>query len=175
MSEDLLTRIQRETHERLRELRGAVDEHDRLQGELVALDVAPEIDPEPRIVPEPLAALDIEPEASAAPEPAPEMPIAREVSPEPSATSDAESGSPVDPEPSATVVRLPARPHVSRTRIVSPKVARLMRAPRRPALERAGVMRVGVGGAGASAGEDLWPREVGEEIDAEAEIYERAL
>ena len=38
MTEDLLTRIQRETHERLRELRGAVDEHDRLQAELRALD-----------------------------------------------------------------------------------------------------------------------------------------
>ena len=41
MAEDLLTRIQRETHERLRELQGAVDEHERLRGELRVLDTAP--------------------------------------------------------------------------------------------------------------------------------------
>jgi hypothetical protein len=37
MREDLLTRIQREMNERLQELRGAVDERDRLQADLRAL------------------------------------------------------------------------------------------------------------------------------------------
>jgi hypothetical protein len=38
-AEDLLTRIKRETHERLEELRAAVEESDRLRGELRALAV----------------------------------------------------------------------------------------------------------------------------------------
>jgi hypothetical protein len=120
MIEDLLTRIQRETHERLRELRHAVYEHDRLQGELGTLDAAPE-----------------------PPAEVPELP--------------------------ANVVRLPVRPRVSRTQMVSPKVARLMRAPRRPALERAGVVRVGAGRV------DSLAAETGDEMDAEAEVYERSL
>jgi hypothetical protein len=123
MTEDLLTRIQRETNERLRQLRDAVDEHDRLQGELSVLDSAPEIVPEPTH----------------------------------------------DPEPPANVVRLPVRPQLSRTRMVSPKVARLMRVPRRPALERAGVVRVGAGRF------DSLTDEMVDEIDAEAEVYERAI
>lgn len=40
--EDLLSRIGREMHERLEELRGAVDERDRLQADLRALDAVPE-------------------------------------------------------------------------------------------------------------------------------------
>jgi hypothetical protein len=119
MTEDLLTRIQRETHERLRELRGAVDEHDRLQGELGALEAVPE----PRVV----------------------------------------------PEPSVHVMRFPARRPLSRTRAVSPKVARLMHAPRRPALERSGVVRVG------AARLDCAPDEPVDEIDAEAELYEHSI
>jgi hypothetical protein len=99
MTEDLLTTIRQETHERLHELRGAVQEHDRLQAELRALDAARE--------------------------------------------PCAEAESPV--EPPTNVVRLSSRPRVPRTRVVSPKVARLMQAPRRPALERAGVVRVGAG------------------------------
>jgi hypothetical protein len=42
LNEDLLTKIQREMDERLRGLRGAVDEHDRLAAELRALDTAPQ-------------------------------------------------------------------------------------------------------------------------------------
>ena len=118
MSEDLLTRIQREMHERLRELRGAVDEHDRLTRELRVLDAAPE----PLADLEPVAALKVVPEVPVDPAPS------------------------VAPEPPANVVRLPARPRLSRTRMVSPKVARLMRAPRRPALERAGLCGWGLGG-----------------------------
>jgi hypothetical protein len=38
MSEDLLTKIRREMDERLRKLRSAVDEHERLQAELGTLD-----------------------------------------------------------------------------------------------------------------------------------------
>jgi hypothetical protein len=53
--------------------------------------------------------------------------------------------------------------------MVSPKVARLMRAPRRPALERAGVVRVGAGRFDSSTDEMV------DEIDAEAEVYERSL
>ena len=74
-----------------------------------------------------------------------------------------------DTAPPANVVRLPARPRLSRARMVSPKVARLMRAPRRPALERAGVVRVGAGRFDSSTDEMV------DEIDAEAEVYERSL
>jgi len=49
--------------------------------------------------------------------------------------------------------------------MVSPKVARLMHAPRRPALERSGVARVGA----------TRRDEPVDEIDAEAEVYERAV
>jgi hypothetical protein len=141
MTEDLLTRIQQETHERLRELRSAVDEHDRLQAELSTLAAAPEPPPEP------------EPPATAEDTPEPH------VDPEPLAALD------IEPEPPANVVRLPARPQLPRTRMVSPKIARLMRAPRRPALERAGVPRVGAGRVERSPADDLWPQETGEEIN----------
>ena len=161
MTEDLLTRIQRETHECLLELHGAVDEHDRLQGELSALDATPEpradLEPamalevahEPPVVSKPPAALDTDPELPAAPAAVPAPPRA--------------------PEPPANLVRLPARPRLPRTRLVSPKVARLMRAPRRPVLERAGVVRVGAGRFGSST------EELVDEIDAEAELFERSL
>jgi hypothetical protein len=155
MDEDLLTKIQRETHERLRELRGAMDEHDRLQGELSALDAAP-VSP---VGLEPPAALEAVPEQS----------VALDVESEPPATPEAVlEPSPVAPEPFANVVRLPVR-HPPRMRMVSPKVARLMRAPRRPALERAGVVRVG------AARLDTSPDELVDEVDAEAEVYERSM
>jgi hypothetical protein len=148
MTEDLLTRIQCETHERLSELRGAVDEHDRLAAELRTLDTVPE----PSADLEPVAALEV----------VPEIPVATE--------SSVASASP------ANVVRLPARPRVSSAGMVSPKVARLMRAPRRPALERAGVVRVGSGRVGSSAAaDDLWPEEMREEVDAEAALFEHSL
>jgi hypothetical protein len=116
MSEDLLTRIQREMNERLRELRGAVDEHDRLMADLNGL-----------------------------------RPVVRPL---------------------------------SRTWMVSPKIARLMRAPRRASLERSDVHRACVG-AGYSVeddlatGIDLFPGAdpyLGlDEVDVEAEVYERSL
>ncbi len=109
--------------ERLEELQGAVDEHDRLQSDLRALQDIPEpsVDLGPAVAPK-LAA-------------APELPVA----------SEWPVGLDVEFEPRTNVVRLPVRPRVARTRMVSPKVARLMHAPRRPALERAGVVRVGAG------------------------------
>lgn len=116
-----------------------MDEHDRLAGELRALDMAAE----PSADPEPPVALNAVPAPLVAPEPS--------VNPEPS----------VDPEPPTNVVRLPARRPLSRTRMVSPKVARLMHAPRRPALERAGVARVGAGRLASSL------EELVDEIDAE--------
>ena len=64
MDEDLLTRIQRETHERLRELRKAVDEHDRLQADLSVLDKPPE----PPTDQEPIAALKAAPESARGPQ-----------------------------------------------------------------------------------------------------------
>jgi hypothetical protein len=143
MTDDLLTRIQREMDERLRELRGAVDEHDRLAADLEALEAAPgppvdpgpPADPEPPVVPEPLVAT----EAPEALEP-----------------------------PFANVVRLPVNRELPRTRTVSPKVARLMHAPRRPALERSGVVRVGATRLDSSR------EELADEVDAEAEVYERS-
>jgi hypothetical protein len=143
MTTDLLTRIQQETHERLRELRDAVDEHDRLQGELRTLDTTaePPGDPWPAAGPEPPLAREMP--VAVEPALAPEMPVAR--------------------EPATNVVRLPVRRPPVRTRMVSPKVARLMLAPRRPALERAGVVRVGAGRVDSSMGELL------DEIDREVE------
>jgi hypothetical protein len=43
-TEDLLTRIKRETHERLEELHPAVDENERLRAELRALEAQPEME-----------------------------------------------------------------------------------------------------------------------------------
>jgi hypothetical protein len=156
MTEDLLTKIQRVLHERLHELRGAVDEYDRLQADLRELDKTPELpaDPEPLAAPEAVLEPPVEPAPTLAPEPR------------------------VDPEPAANVVRLPARPRLSRARMVSPKVARLMRAPRRPALERTGVVRVGEQ-TGSAAGDALFP---GVDpvpgvngVDVEAELFERSF
>jgi hypothetical protein len=165
MDEDLLTKIQRETHERLQVLQGAVDEHDRLQADLRALQDIPEspVDLGPAVAPK-LAA-------------APELPVASKpnVAAKPSAAVDIAPELPIAHEQPTNVVRLPARRPLSRTRMVSPKVARLMRTPRRPALERSGVVRVGAGRVGASAADDLWPQETGEDVDADAEVYERSL
>jgi hypothetical protein len=134
MAEDLLTRIQRQLQERMAELRGAVEERDRLQADLRALEdssTAPgdsltASDPQPTaLAPEPEAPAP-EPEA---PAPEPEAPA-----PEPAAP---------DPEPVAkNVLRFPVRYEPARARVVSPKVARLMFAPRRPSLERSGIPRV---------------------------------
>jgi len=110
----------------MRALRPAVDEHDRLQDDLRALQDAPE--PPAPVDPEPSAALEL----------------------------------PVAPEPSASVTRLRVGRPPPRTRTVSPKVARLMHTPRRPALERFGVVRVG------AARLDCIPDDLADEIDAEA-------
>ncbi len=122
MAEDLLTRIQRQLQERMAELRGAVEERDRLQADLRALEdssTAPEGSP---------TALDPEPTA---PDPQPTA-----LAPEPTAPAP-------DPEPVAkNVLRFPVRHEPARARVVSPKVARLMFAPRRPSLERSGIPRV---------------------------------
>lgn len=88
MAEDLVARIQRELEERVEELRGAVEESDRLEAELGALAAA--------------GGLAVE-----------------------------------------RVLSFPARREPARRRLVSAKVARLLVAPRRPALERSGVVRVG--------------------------------
>ncbi|MFI4977414.1 MAG: hypothetical protein ACHQC8_01860 [Solirubrobacterales bacterium] len=159
MTEDLLRRIQREMHERLRELRGAVDEHDRLTAELRALQDTPEapasVDPVPPVDREPLVAS--------------EPPAALEAVPEPLVASEAPVALDIAPELPVNVVRLPARPQLSRTRMVSPKVARLMHTPRRPALERSGIVRVGAGRL------DRTPDEPVDGVDVEAEVYERSL
>lgn len=162
MTEDLLTRIQREMDERLRELRGAVDEHERLAADLRALQDVPE----PRVVSEPPAALDVDSQPSAA----------LEAVPEPRVVSEPPAGLGVVSEPPANVVRLPARRPPARTRMVSPKVARLMHAPRRPALERSGVVRVGAARVDSFPGADFGSEDAAvDEIDAEAEVYERAV
>jgi hypothetical protein len=125
MAEDLLTRIQRQLQERMAELRGAVEERDRLQADLRALedsstasgDSPTAVDPQPT-----------------APAPEPTVPAPEAPAPEPAAP---------DPEPVAkNVLRFPVRHEPARARVVSPKVARLMFAPRRPSLERSGIPRV---------------------------------
>ncbi len=107
MAHDLLSRIRGELQERMRALRPAVDECERLQDDLRALQAVP--------------------------------------------------------EPSASVTRLRVGRPLPRTRMVSPKVARLMHTPRRPVLERRGVVRVG------AARLDFLPDDLADEIDAEAE------
>jgi len=99
-----------------------------------------------------------------------ESPAALEVEPEPPYRPEPPAALTVDPDPSGTVLRFPANRRPTRTvavapqasrpistlfrpasapasvpagaRVVSPKVARLMLAPRRPALERSGIPRV---------------------------------
>lgn len=149
MAEDLVARIQRELEERMEELRGAVEERDRLQADLRALDAVadPPVAFGPPVLGEPLAG---SPEPRAAPvwpavvgeplgvlEPA----VACEaVAPESAVVADLP---PVDPGPPSHVVRCPGRREPLRKRTVSSKVARLMHAPRRPALERSGIARLG--------------------------------
>lgn len=156
MAEDLLTRIQQELQERIEALRGTVAEHDRLQADLGALDSEPAPPPEP--------------------EPPPER------------------ATPGEPGPDATVICFPARdlvrthavsrpaarpmataPRPARERVVSPKVIRLMLAPRRPALERSGIARVTAHGVLKRVA----PVEV-DELDVQsdhtqAELYEHAI
>lgn len=159
MSEDLLTRIQCEMNERLRELRSAVDEHDRLVVDLKAL---PALSEPPVVV----------------------ATVTGPASPVVLGSRDLPN-SPVLPKSSpANVMRSPAVRPLSRTRMVSPKVARLMRAPRRASLERSDVHRACVG-AGYSVEDDLAtgidlfpgadPHLRLDEVDVGAEFYERSL
>ncbi len=159
MVEDLLSRIEQELYGRMEELYPVVEECEQLQADLRALEAFPElpVEPEPVVVPESPATPEVEPE------PEPEPPY----QPEPAAALT------VDTDPSGVVLCFPANRRPTRTaavspqdalpisalfrpanvpasapagaRAVSPKVARLMLAPRRPALERSGIPRVGVG------------------------------
>ncbi len=131
MVEDLLSRIEQELYGRMEELYPVVEECEQLQADLRALEAFPElpVEPEPVVVPESPVAPEVEPE------PEPEPPY----QPEPAAALT------VDADPSGVVLRFPANRRLTRTAAVSPKVARLMLAPRRPALERSGIPRVGVG------------------------------
>jgi hypothetical protein len=163
MVEDLLSSIEQELYERMEELYPALEECDRLQADLKALEA---IVPELPVESEPPAALDIDLLSPGGFE----SPAALEVEPEPSYKPEPSAALNVDPDPSGIVLRFPANRRTTRTvavspqdarpistlsrpasvparvpasaRVVSPKVARLMLAPRRPALERSGIPRV---------------------------------
>jgi len=79
-----------------------------------------------------------------------------------------DSEPPVEPGPLGNLVRLPVRRELPRKRVVSPKVARLMLTPRRPALERSGIARV-------NARADSSSKERVDELDPEAERYEHSI
>jgi hypothetical protein len=111
--EDLLTKIQRETQARLRELRDAVDEHDRLAAELKTLDAPPESSADPEL----FAAPEAVPEPPVAPEPSanvvrlparPKLPRTRMVSPK-----------------IARLMRAPRRPALERTGVARVGTGRL--------------------------------------------------
>jgi hypothetical protein len=145
MAEDLLTRIQRQLQERMAELRGAVEERDRLQADLRALEDNSTAPGDSPTAPDPQpAALAPEPTAPAPEAPAPEAPAPEAPAPEaPAPEAPAPEPAAPDPEPVAkNVLRFPVRHEPARARVVSPKVARLMFAPRRPSLERSGIPRV---------------------------------
>jgi hypothetical protein len=96
IAEDLLTRIKRETEERLELLRAAVAESNRLRADLRTLQAQPEIHPD---------------EAEGEDE--------EEHEDELVAGED-------DPEGSAQILSFPVKPRPPRAPLVSPKVARLM-------------------------------------------------
>jgi hypothetical protein len=150
MTEDLLTSIQQQLEERIEELRGAVEEHDRLQADLDALGTEP-------------TRLDANHEASNT-----EVVFELEVDPlaleaEPVTQED-------EPQPRENVLSFPVRqePAPAHARTVSPKVARLMFAPRRPSLERSGIPRVSES-ADVSQGAPV------DEGEAQLELYEQAI
>jgi hypothetical protein len=158
---DLLSRIEQELYERMEELYPVLEECEQLQADLSAL----EAEPEPPVEPEPPAPLDIDRESFAGFE----SPATVEVAPEPPYEPEPSAALNVDPDKSAAVLCFPANRKAVRTAalspeavrpvstlsrpasvpanepVVSPKVARLMLTPRRPALERSGIARVGVG------------------------------
>ena len=166
---DLLSRIEQELYERMEELYPVLEECEQLQADLSAL----EAEPEPPVELEPPAALDIDLQSPAGFESPVTVEVAPEppVEPEPSTALDVDpdkSGAvlcfPADRKPNRKAVRTVAlspeavRPVSTLSRpasvsasassngpVVSPKIARLMLTPRRPALERSGIARVGVG------------------------------
>jgi hypothetical protein len=78
----------------------------------------------------------------------------------------------VVPSASATLVSAhEAKDAAPAAPVASPKVARLMLAPRRPALERSGIARVG-GRADRAA---VSSEELVEEVDPQAELHERSI
>ena len=162
MAEDLLSRIEQELYGRMEELYPVVEECDRLRADLRALEAFPELPVEA----EPPTAVDIDLVSPGGFE----SPAALEVEPEPPYRPEPPAALTVETDPSGTVLRFPANRRSTRTvavspqaerpistlfrpasapasasasvRVVSPKVARLMLAPRRPALERSGIPRV---------------------------------
>ena len=215
MTEDLLTNVRQQLEERIEELRDAVEERDRLQANLRALEAEPWVldaglagptsaDAEPEVPGTALEALDTAPatpdagQDDAEPEAPDAGPVAAEAGPEAmipgQQTLDVELGMlaadpellEADPSPPANVVRLPARPEPEPAPVpepalasepapapesapaVSPKIARLMSAPRRPALERSGIARVGERA-------DTSARTRVDEDEPPDEIYEQAI
>jgi hypothetical protein len=162
---DLLSRIEQELYERMEELYPVLEECEQLQADLSALEVVPE----PLVEPEQPAALDIDRESFAGFE----SPATAEVAPEPPYEPEPSTAQDADCDKSAAVLSFPANRKAVRTAalapkavrpistlsrpasvpasapanepVVSPKVARLMLTPRRPALERSGIARVGAG------------------------------
>jgi hypothetical protein len=133
MVEDLLSRIEQELYERMEELYPVLEECEQLQADLWALEALPE----PPVEPEPFTALDVDPDKSGAVLcfPANRKRVRK-------AALSREAVRPVSTlsRPASVPGSAPANEPV-----VSPKVARLMLTPRRPALERSGIARVGVG------------------------------
>jgi hypothetical protein len=250
MTEDLLTDVRQQLEDRIEELRDAVEERDRLQANLRALEAEPwvldaglagpmSVDDEPEVpgtAPEApdagptvphtgqddavLKTLDAAPatpdagQDDAAPE-GPDVEPATPVTAEAGSaamipgqqTLDVELGMlATDPEPPVNVVPLPVRsepasesgpepalaepepeltsapaapapepaplaPAPESAPAVSPKIARLMSAPRRPALERSGIARVG----GRAERADASRRGRVDEDEPPDEIYEQAI
>jgi len=110
IAEDLLTRIKRETEERLELLRAAVAESNRLRADLRTLQAQPEIHPEEA---------EGEDEDQDKQEYEEELVTGRD-----------------DPEGSAQILSFPVKPRPPRTPLVSPKVARLMSSRGSLSLER---------------------------------------
>jgi hypothetical protein len=100
MTEDLLSRIRREMRERLEQLRGAVDERDRLQAELKALEA------ELRAQPDRSPVVELRPAAD--PQPVVEL------------------RPPVVLQPAAELSHVAVLSEPPLPRLVSPKVLRLM-------------------------------------------------
>jgi hypothetical protein len=109
-AEDLLTRIKRETDERLELLRAAVAESKRLRADLRTLDAQPEMHLEED----------------------------EEADEDEDEDKDEDETGMDDPERSAQILRFPVRRRPPRTPLVSPKVARLMSSRGSLQLERPG-------------------------------------